>query len=220
MLKNLAFRNPEGLFADPTMVCIDKSYFEDVHTMFCNMFPRPRFLWVKREELEPSITKEVLSKIDEHQASIIVEMKKSLKSIDDAIEEELDGTGIHIHELEHILERPKTILRFGVRANDEVPYRTFGTVQRFVLKRAWMYWIVKSKDNVPRKLARMIYADDVGSYCIRTNGHAGNADPDMFARVDHYHIDSKEGLIRFAELVNRYYDEIKNNKRHKTINDQ
>jgi hypothetical protein len=213
MLANLALTNQESFFADPTMVCIDGVYFEDVLRLCCNRFPQPKFLWIKRESLKTMIKEEVLSKIDEHQASIIEESKRDLKKLDDSILQELDGTGINIHEFGHIAERPMKTLLFGVRATGEVPYRTFGTLHHFILKRAWRYWIVIG--DVPMRLARTIYADDVGRQYIRTNGYAGNEDPIRFAKVHSYHIDSKEGLIRFAEIVNHYYDEINSNKRHK-----
>ena len=216
MLKNLTSPTPEDQRGSSNRICIDRLLFTELYDRLydrlCNNHSKPRYWCVDRADVQQLCDDKKFSSLVEHQDLIIESARKMLEKIDDEIMNELDGTGIEAYYIEEDAN-PKKPLLFGTRAKGEVPYRIYGTLRHYTATRAWNYWIVTGETS--KELARIIYNDDVGRQYIRTNGYAGNDNPDHFSRVSHYHIDSKDGLIRFAKLVNQYYDKRKPIKRQK-----
>lgn len=109
--------------------------------------------------------------------------------VDTCIRQELTEAGIGIHHvpLEH---------------SQEVQFTLIGKLGQFVFKRGWYYWRVSG--DVPIAVARKIYANPVGAKDVRAAGHCCCPTPEEVAHggvVDHYHIDSQEGLNLFTKII-------------------
>lgn len=111
----------------------------------------------------------------------------------------IDYTNYHVErELRHARLNPETIEIYG-----EVPTTIGATLGDLTFRRYWTYWVVEG--NVPKHVARMIYADPIGQDDVRAYGHCGCVDPDKYAPNDQYvgsyHIDSVAGLRLFVDII-------------------
>ena len=60
----------------------------------------------------------------------------------------------------------------------EVPYTVEGRLGPIKFWRAWYYWIVEG--YIPLNIAAEIYANPIGRRDVRTDGYAGNYDPEKW----------------------------------------
>ena len=104
-------------------------------------------------------------------------------------------------------------------SDSEVPYKLFGKVGNWTLKRAWYYWMASTEDDglpidIALEMHNKKYPDEMyDEYCtnrvygdlIRVGGHCGSPSPDEFGGrsgfVTSYHIDSQEGLNEFVRVI-------------------
>lgn len=82
---------------------------------------------------------------------------------DQYIRSELERCGINVVEHNEALA-------------GEVHTTLTGSLKGFVFQRRWYYWSVSG--NVPLKVARALYNDNVGREDIRVNGHCGCPSPE------------------------------------------
>lgn len=96
---------------------------------------------------------------------------------------------------------------------DEVQSKVTGNLGAFTFERAWYYWRVSGL--VPIEMAREMYADEIGQRDVRVAGDCARRPPEQWAHtyatadgfvqcVDHYHIDSAEGLALFVWMAHKH----------------
>lgn len=95
----------------------------------------------------------------------------------------------------------------------EVQSKVTGKLGGFTFERAWYYYRVSGL--VPIAMAREMYADPIGQRDVRAAGDCACRPPEQWARayataggfvvcVDHYHIDSAEGLALFVRMAHKH----------------
>lgn len=147
-----------------------------------------------------------------------------VEKCDDRIREELEKAGIDIYNLGEPgrSEVPYTLYGgLGGKPLDEegrgfmdrrgVAVDSMKSFVSFTFTRAWYYWQVSG--YVPLDIAVEMYENPNGKKDIRVAGHCACPHPaDWKVKhkvcgmnvVDHYHIDSQEGLNYFVETLKRH----------------
>lgn len=101
---------------------------------------------------------------------------------------ELEDAGITVHEMPSDLGR-------------EVSTKIIGVCESWSFKRAWYYWVAKGP-GIPLQLAEEFHQK--WGKEVRVDGHCECPSPLEWFKgfaVDHYHIDTQEGLKAFADLL-------------------
>ena len=113
-------------------------------------------------------------------------------NIDDELAAELSLAGIEV------------ILPF--LSKGEVKSKVIGSVHQWAFKRAWYYWVATGP-GIPCDVATELWEKNK---TVRVDGHCASPSPlewfNGFA-VDHYHIDTTEGLIDLATVIKSVYRE-------------
>lgn len=180
---NLAFTTP-GLNYDD-FIYLSREMSPTIYNEFNRNIPAPSYLKIERNVFKNQVSSEDYQMILKKQQSAIDYFNDQIDKINKQIQTELETAGINV-------------IPVTSHYNSEVPYKCIGIDGANEFIRAWRYFIVRG--NFTKELAQRIYDDSIGRKDIRTNGYAGNADPNDFDKIDCYHIDSQQGLNRFIEL--------------------
>jgi len=147
-----------------------------------------------------------------------------VEECDDYIREELGKADIDIYDIKKPgrSEVPYTIfggLGGSLLSDEDKGYmerhgfnvKFLKTYSSFVFTRAWYYWVVEG--YVPLDIAVEMYENPNGRKDIRVAGHCGCPHPIEWKVkhkvcgmnvVDHYHIDTQEGLNYFVATLKKH----------------
>lgn len=147
-----------------------------------------------------------------------------VETCDEYIRVELEKAGLTILNKREPKNSEVPYVLYGVAGGKPLDDDTLGVMERhgleegtakafysFVFTRAWYYWIVSG--FVPLDIADKIYQNPNGRYDVRAGGHCGAVNPCEVKHqakicgmnvVDHYHIDTQEGLNFFVETLRQY----------------
>ena len=147
-----------------------------------------------------------------------------VEECDDYIREELETAGIDIYNTREPVDREVAYTLYGGIGGKSLDEEGQGYMERhgimvktmkdyvsFTFERAWYYWMVRG--YVPLDIAVEMYENPKGKKDIRVAGHCACPHPvDWKVKhkvcgmnvVDHYHIDSQEGLNYFVETLKKH----------------
>ena len=149
---------------------------------------------------------------------------KNLAGVEDCdvyIREELEKAGIAVYNLREPCKSEVSYVLYGSLGGKQLTDDEKAHMERvgflestakhfsvFVFTRAWYYWRVNG--YVPLPIAEEMYANSNGVRDIRANGHCACPPPSEqlvqhkvcgMNVVDHYHIDTQEGLNYFVQTM-------------------
>ncbi len=147
-----------------------------------------------------------------------------VETCDITIRKELEKAGIDIYNLVEPIDREVSYTLYGGIGGEPLDEDGQGFMERhgimvetmksyvsFTFERAWYYWMVRG--YVPLDIAVEMYENPNGRKDIRVAGHCACPHPaDWKVKhkvcgmnvVDHYHIDTQEGLNYFVETLKRH----------------
>ena len=114
------------------------------------------------------------------------------KGCDPVITQELTEAGIDIYDWSALVDQ-----------TGEVPTKLRGLLAGWQFKRAWYYWIATATNGGLAPGMAQQFHEKWGTQ-VRVDGHCGCPSPQEWCggfSVNHYHIDTQEGLNAFAKML-------------------
>lgn len=185
------------------LILIDEHILPDVFRQHAT--PSSSYVVFERSKLKDIITEEQMDKVNEYQDVIFNHMYETFRNVDDTTRDRIAKSQFNLRDIPSEFK-----INFEMKIEEDsgkIESRFYGTFRQYVCTRKTdqVVWVIKGE--TPLELAELIHDDPIGRNVIRINGLGGNANPNLFDKINCYHVDTVEGLKRFVELVDGFYSD-------------